>query len=297
MGTRKALGRGLEALLPGSVAEVLSGDEILSIPVNQVKPNPDQPRKEFDEEALQSLAESIKAQGVLQPILVVKTDDGFEIIAGERRLRASILAGKKRIPALILKEKDPSALFFFSLVENIQREDLNPIEEAYAYKHLIDDFDLTQEQIAGKVGKSRSTIANTLRLISLPREVQDFIAEGKLSAGHARALLAAGDEERMLRLAKLAISRGLSVERLDIIARNEKPSPRHRRGQKKSDLQTLRAGAKKPLSPEIKSLQEELELFFGTKVVIDSGSDGGSIVIDFYSKEDLLRIIELISNS
>lgn len=291
MGTRKALGRGLEALLPGSVAEVLSGEEILSIPVNQVRPNPEQPRKEFDEEALQSLAESIKAQGVLQPILVVKTDDGFEIVAGERRLRASIIAGKKRIPALILKEKDPSALFFFSLVENIQREDLNPIEEAYAYKHLIDDFGLTQEQIADKVGKSRSAIANTLRLMSLPQDVQDYITEGKLSAGHARALLAAGDEDRMLRLAKLAISRGLSVERLDILARNEKPSPRHRKSQKRP------SAAKKSLSPEIKSLQEELELFFGTKVVIDSAPDGGSIIIDFYSKEDLLRIIELISTS
>ncbi|MGC9314021.1 MAG: ParB/RepB/Spo0J family partition protein [bacterium] len=290
MGKRKALGRGLEALLPGSVAEVLTGDEILSLPVNQVHPNPDQPRKEFDQEALQSLADSIKAQGVLQPILVVKTDDGFELVAGERRLKASILAGKTRIPALVLKEKDPTALFFFSLVENLQREDLNPIEEAFAYRHLIEDFGLTQEQVAARVGKSRSAVANTLRLLTLPMQIQDYISDGSLSAGHARAILAVDDEERMMRLAKLAISRGLSVERLDIIARQEKPSPRHSKGGTKSS-------AKKALSPEIKALQEELEEYFGTKVVIENRAKGGSIVIDYYSKDDLMRIIELLSDN
>ncbi len=290
MGKRKALGRGLEALLPGSVAEVLTGDEILSLPVNQVHPNPDQPRKEFDQEALQSLADSIKAQGVLQPILVVKTDDGFELVAGERRLKASILAGKTRIPALVLKEKDPTALFFFSLVENLQREDLNPIEEAFAYRHLIEDFGLTQEQVAARVGKSRSAVANTLRLLTLPMQIQDYISDGSLSAGHARAILASDDEERMMRLAKLAISRGLSVERLDIIARQEKPSPRHSKGGTKSS-------AKKALSPEIKALQEELEEYFGTKVVIENRAKGGSIVIDYYSKDDLMRIIELLSEN
>jgi len=290
MGKRKALGRGLEALLPGSVAEVLTGDEILSLPVNQVHPNPDQPRKEFDQEALQSLADSIKAQGVLQPILVVKTDDGFELVAGERRLKASILAGKTRIPALVLKEKDPTALFFFSLVENLQREDLNPIEEAFAYRHLIEDFGLTQEQVAARVGKSRSAVANTLRLLTLPMQIQDYISDGSLSAGHARAILASDDEERMIRLAKLAISRGLSVERLDIIARQEKPSPRHSKGGTKSS-------AKKALSPKIKALQEELEEYFGTKVVIENRAKGGSIVIDYYSKDDLMRIIELLSEN
>lgn len=289
MGKRRALGKGLEALLPGSVAEVLTGDEILSIPVDEIRPNPDQPRREFDRAALQSLAESIKAQGVLQPILVVKVEDGFELVAGERRLRASKIAKKKRIPALVLKEKDPSALFFFSLVENIQREDLNPIEEAFAYNHLIDDFGLTQEQIANRVGKSRSAVANTLRLLTLPQQVQDYISEGKLSAGHARAILAAGDEDRMIRLAKLAISRGLSVERLDIIARREKPSPRHRKTKRKS------TSRKESITPELQALQEELAQYFGTKVVIEKQAKGGSIVIDFYSKEDLMRIMELIS--
>ncbi len=288
MGKRKALGKGLEALLPGSVAEVLSGDEILSIPIDEISPNPEQPRRKFDEESLQSLANSIKAQGVLQPILVVKTEDGFELVAGERRLRASRLAEKKRIPALILKEKDPTALFFFSLVENLQREDLNPIEEASAYKHLIDDFGLTQEQIANRVGKSRSAVANSLRLLTLPQQIQDYISEGKLSAGHARAILAAEEEDRMLRLARLAITRGLSVERLDIIARKEKPSPRHRK-KKGGKIE------KKTLSPEIEALQEELSQYFGTKVVIENRAQGGSILIDFYSKDDLMRIVELIS--
>jgi len=288
MAKRKALGKGLEALLPGSVAEVLSGDEILNILVKDVHPSSDQPRKVFDEESLRSLAESIKAQGVLQPILVIRADSGYELVAGERRWRASKLVGNKRIPALILKEKDPAALFFFSLVENLQREDLNALEEAYAYKHLIEDFGLTQEQIAEKMGKSRPAVANALRLMSLPDSVKEFISNGELSAGHARAILAAGDDERMVRLARLAVRRGLSVERLEIIARQEKPSPRHRR----KNLGTKR---KKKLPVEVASLQDELIHYFGTRVVIDMQENAGSITIEFYSSDDLKRIAELLA--
>ncbi|RKZ30867.1 hypothetical protein DRQ36_03990, partial [bacterium] len=226
MAKRQALGRGLEALLPGSVAEILSGEEILQIPIEEIRPNPEQPRKSFDKESLKSLANSIKAQGVLQPILVHRVENGFELVVGERRLRASEMAGLKRVPALVLTEKDPTVLFFFSLVENLQREDLNALEEAEAYRHLIDQFGLTQEEISKRVGKSRPVVANALRLLTLPEPVKELIRNGKLSAGHARAILAAGNEDRMIRLAKLAVRRGLSVERLEIIAREEKPSPR-----------------------------------------------------------------------
>ncbi|HHS50874.1 MAG TPA: ParB/RepB/Spo0J family partition protein, partial [candidate division Zixibacteria bacterium] len=188
MGKRKALGRGLEALLPGSVSEMLSGEEVLSIPLDNIHANPDQPRKMFDEDALNSLADSIRAQGVIQPILLHRTESGYEIVAGERRFRAAKIAGLKRIPAIVLPQSDPEILLFFSLVENLQREDLNAMEEAIAYKRLVDEFDLTQEQIAEKVGKSRPVVANTLRLLNLPADVQALIGEGKLSPGHARAL-------------------------------------------------------------------------------------------------------------
>jgi len=286
MAKRQALGRGLEALLPGSVAEILSGEEILQIPIEEIRPNPEQPRKSFDKESLKSLANSIKAQGVLQPILVHRVENGFELVVGERRLRASEMAGLKRVPALVLTEKDPTVLFFFSLVENLQREDLNALEEAEAYRHLIDQFGLTQEEISKRVGKSRPVVANALRLLTLPEPVKELIRNGKLSAGHARAILAAGNEDRMIRLAKLAVRRGLSVERLEIIAREGKPSPRHRKEKSRKT---------RPLPPEIGALQDAFAAHLGTRVEIRLSRKGGRISIDFYSEEDLKRIAELLA--
>jgi len=286
MANRKALGRGLDALLPGSVSDLLSGEELLQIPVEEIKPNPDQPRKDFDEENLKSLAESIKSQGVLQPVLVRKADKGYELIAGERRLRASQIAGLKRIPAVVIKETDPAVLFFFSLVENLQREDLNPIEEAQAYQHLMEDFNLTQEQIAGKVGKSRPVVANSMRLLKLPEEIKQLIIKNKLSAGHARALLAVEDEDRQIRLGKLAVSKALSVERLEILARADKPSPRHKR------KSTRKVSRKKP---EWKAHEDQLSRYLGYKVKIVPKGKGGQITIDFYSDHDLKRILEILS--
>ena len=175
MSKRQALGRGLEALIPASMADVMSGVEILHIPIDEIKPNPNQPRKIFDMEALNSLALSIKEQGVLQPILVKKDGSSIELVAGERRLRASKMAGLSRIPAIIIPEKNPTALMFFSLVENLQREDLNPLEEAEAYKMLISNFALKQEEIARRVGKSRPVVANAIRLLSLPEPVKSII--------------------------------------------------------------------------------------------------------------------------
>jgi len=290
MGKRKALGRGLEALLPGSVSEMLSGEEVLSIPLDNIHANPDQPRKMFDEDALNSLADSIRAQGVIQPILLHRTESGYEIVAGERRFRAAKIAGLKRIPAIVLPQSDPEILLFFSLVENLQREDLNAMEEAIAYKRLVDEFDLTQEQIAEKVGKSRPVVANTLRLLNLPADVQALIGEGKLSPGHARALLAIEDEERMIRLAYLAVSRGLSVERLEILAREDKPSPRH--SKPGASRKTSRR-----LTPEISALEDSLKRHFATKVKITLNNKGGSITIHFFDDEDLQRIMEIISES
>ena len=289
MGKRKALGRGLEALLPASVAEALSGREVVNIPIGKVHPNPDQPRKDFDEDSLASLAESIKAQGVLQPILVHPDNDEYQVVAGERRLRASEIAGLPKIPALVISEAEPSVLYFFSLVENLQREDLSPLEEAQAYKHLMDEFDLTQEAIAGRVGKSRSAVANTLRLLSLPEEVKELLTSRKITAGHARAILAAGDEERMIRLAKLAARRGLSVERLEILAREDRPSPRHRKKKKSKKRK------RKRLTAEQSALRDALVSHLATKVDIDPSDDGGRIIIEFYSEEDLERIAALLA--
>ncbi len=288
MGKRNALGRGLDALMQGSVSEVLSGEEVLSIPIEKIHANPEQPRRVFDEEALKSLAESIVAQGVIQPVLLHRSDMGYEIVAGERRFRAAKIAGLTKIPAIVLSEKDPKVLLFLSLVENIQREDLNALEEARAYLRLIEEFSLKQEEIAEKVGKSRSTVANLLRLLNLPDEVQTLIEENKLTAGHARALLAAGDTDRIIRLARLAVTRGLSVERLEIIAREEKPSPRHRTAEKKR-------GASRRNTPEISALEDALKTRLATKVKIALKPKGGTITIEFFDDEDLARISEILA--
>lgn len=287
MSKRQALGRGLEAIIPASMADVMSGVEVLQLPIDEIEPNPNQPRKIFDPESLNSLALSIKEQGVLQPILVKRDGKSIELVAGERRLRASKIAGLKRIPAIIIPEKNPTALMFFSLVENLQREDLNPLEEAEAYKMLIDNFGLKQEEIARRVGKSRPAVANAIRLLSLPEIIKDYIKDRKISAGHARALLAAGDEQRMIRLARLTATRGLSVERLEIIARKEKPSPRH--GKKIIKKKT-------PLPAEISAIEDAMRGYLGSKVKIEIAGKGGVIKIDFYSIDDLRRIAELFSD-
>jgi len=218
---KTGLGKGLDAILPESLAEELELAEktFAEIPLDNITPNPLQPRLEFNEESLAELAESIKAQGVLQPIIVVPNPEGgFMLIAGERRWRAAKLAGLSEIPAIILKrELSKEELLFVSLVENLQREDLDPVEEAQAYKALMEKFNLTQDEIAKRVGKSRPAIANALRILKLPEQILKLLKERKITAGHARVLLEEKDPMRQIRLAKLAASRGLSVERLSII--------------------------------------------------------------------------------
>lgn len=204
------LGKGLGALIPSS----LEKGKMVEIPIDEIVPNPYQPRKSLDEESLNELAESIRQHGILQPIVVRKVEKGYEIIAGERRYKAAMKAGLGKVPAII-KEATDEELMEYALIENLQREDLNPIEAAYALKRLMDTFQLTQEEIADKIGKRRSTIANLLRLLKLPEDIQRMVSEGRLTMGHARALLSVDDPEEQRRLAEEIVSRSLSVREVE----------------------------------------------------------------------------------
>ena len=281
MARRSGLGRGLGALIPNEVL----GDRksaLLEIPIANLKPNPHQPRTQFDDEGLASLAASIREVGVLQPILVRDlSDDTYEIIAGERRWRAARRAGLQNIPALV-KTADEVSSVAQTLIENLHREDLNAVEEAAAYQQLIEDFGLTHEQVAARVGKSRAAITNTLRLFQLPPTVQKFVMEGQLSAGHARALLGTPDRSFQEGLARKAVAEGLSVRAVEdaVRARNElggqapepdAPRPRLR-------------------PPGILELENLLSQHLETRVKVDMGPRKGRLVIDFATLEDLERI-------
>jgi len=283
---KRGLGRGLDAILPGDVEELLEYGEksgqLEEIPIERVKPNPFQPRREFDPKALEELAESIKSQGVLQPILVARDGEDYVLIAGERRIRASKLAGMEKIPAIVLPEKPPDEqLVFLALVENLQREDLDPVEEAEAYRTLAEKFGMTQEEIARRVGKSRPAVANALRLLRLPPKVLELLRERKITTGHAIVLLEEPDPDRQVRLAQLAARRGLSVERLGLLV--------HGREERK------RRARRKTKSPEILALEEELSMELGTRVTIEKGKKKGKIVIEFFTDDDLKEIISRLS--
>ena len=283
---KRGLGKGLDAILPGDVEELLEYGEksgqLEEIPIEQVKPNPFQPRREFDPKALEELAESIKSQGVLQPILVARDGEDYVLIAGERRIRASKLAGLEKIPAIVLPEKpSDEQLVFLALVENLQREDLDPVEEAEAYRTLAEKFGMTQEEIARRVGKSRPAVANALRLLRLPPKVLELLRERKITTGHAIVLLEEPDPQRQVRLAQLAARRGLSVERLGLLV--------HGREDKK------RRARRKTKSPEILALEEELSMELGTRVTIEKGKKKGKIVIEFFTDDDLKEIISRLS--
>lgn len=280
--TRKAgLGRGLGALLPGA-EEVLEQPEtgLTDLEVSQIHPNPRQPRTEFRSQELEELAASIREQGILQPVVVrPRPQGGYELLVGERRLRASKLAGATRVPAIIRHADDRQALEQ-ALVENLQRMDLQPLEEALAYRNLVDLFELTQEDVARRVGKSRVYVTNTLRLLDLPDEVKTLIADGKLQAGHARALLALKDPDRQVAVARRACERGLTVRAIEELARTESEEPRAER----EPARTRR----------FPDLEESLGDHLGTEVRIESGRGRGRISIAFGSREDLHRIIELL---
>ncbi len=276
---KKALGRGLESLIPALAANKASTDEtIITIPLDKIKSNRFQPRNKFDEAKLQELAHSIEKHGLAQPILVAASivPGEYEIIAGERRYRASKLAGNKDIKAIVKQSADDKQRFDLALVENLQREDLDPIEEARAFKRLIEEFGHTHEQIAEIVGRERSVITNTLRLLSLPEDVQLLISEGKISPGHGRMLAGIEDKNRIGTIADRILNENLSVRAVEkIIAglRSEKKSD----GQKKQEI-------------ELTNLKEEIQRKLGTKVNISGTGKKGKIEIYYYSLEDLERI-------
>ncbi|MEW6540286.1 MAG: ParB/RepB/Spo0J family partition protein [Bacillota bacterium] len=228
MGKKRALGRGLDALLPGLRVEAAAaaGEGLREIPVDRIRTNPRQSRQVFDQERMAELAASIAEVGLVQPVVVRQSGDGYELISGERRLRAFVALGKSSIPALV-RELPEAQVAMAVLIENIQRENLNPLEEAVAYRRLVDEFDLTQEEVARRVGKSRVHVTNTLRLLSLPLPVQEAVGSGALTAGHARVLGALDDAARQVELAQRAVARGLSVRALEEEVRNvaAQPSP------------------------------------------------------------------------
>lgn len=280
---RKVLGRGLSALL-GEEGEKKPTEGLLEIDLDLIEPNSEQPRTRFAEENLEELTQSIKANGVVQPIVVRKQGARYQIIAGERRWRASQKAGLQKIPAVI-KEVSDDKLLELALIENIQRHDLNPIEEAKAYKNLVESIGLTQETVAERVGKNRTVITTALRLLKLPEDIQKLIEEQKISAGHGKALLAADDTETQRRLAKTIVEMSLSVRETEKAVK--------RIG--KAETETIDNKAVK-VDANTKAAEAKLRRFFGTNVQIlpDGKGTGGKIEIEYYGEADLDRIYNLM---
>ncbi len=255
---------------------------VIYVDINDIKPNASQPRKQFDEDKLQELADSIEKHGLIQPIVLRKAGKGFEIVAGERRWRAARIIGLKEIPAIV-KELTDEENMLLAIIENMQREDLNPIEEAEGIKQMIDTYGLTQEQVSLSVGKSRPYITNSLRLLKLPEIVRQLTAEGKISMGHARALAAIKDEDKQIELAERTAKEGLSVRQIEVLAQETKKPEK-------------KPAKKKRKSADEKRVEEDLKNALGTKVNIKRTGKRGKIEIEFYSKEELERLIELLKS-
>ena len=283
MAKRAALGRGLGALIP-EMSETLEedGQRVFELDISEIDPNPYQPRMEFDAEGLDELARSIQEKGIIQPITVRRFGQGYQLITGERRLRASRQIGYKTIPALVIEVSSPEEMMEISLVENIQREDLNPIDEAKAYRMLIDQCFLTQEEVSKKVGKDRSTITNMLRLLRLSGEVQDYLRDDQIAMGHARALLSLDDEKEQIEMSRKIIQEGLPVRKVEQLVKARVTGRR---------ALPPRARTQDPL---ITSYEEALQMLFGTAVRILRRKKRGKIEIEFYGDEDLERILEII---
>jgi len=279
---RMALGKGLGALLPEfGQAEPKA---LLYCGIEEIIPNRSQPRKLFDESKIQELAESIKEKGILEPLIVRRTDQGYELIVGERRWRAAQKAGLKEVPVLV-KEIEGRESLEISLIENLQREDLNPMEAAEAFKHLIEEFNISQEDLSKRMGKDRTTITNTLRLLKLPLEVRNQLLQNRITSGHARAILSLEHKEKQKELCALIIKKGLSVRQAEAIAKrwSEKPKKSVTPVKKRSDLES-----------QLTSLQDSLRKYLGTKIHITQKDKKGKIEIEYYSHEDLERIVEAI---
>ena len=281
---RPALGKGLSALIPDAPAPAPVG--VQDVDIDLLAPNTHQPRLQMDEARLEDLARSIKSAGVIQPIVVRKVDGRYRIIAGERRWRAAQRAGLTRVPIVVrdVADGDDRAVLELALIENLQREDLNPIDEATAYRRLADEFTLTQDAIASAVGKDRSTVANTLRLLRLPEELQHEVSAGRLSMGHARALLALEDEGAERRIGRDVIARGLSVRETEALVKKTLAgaAPAKPPTIEKTDVHTRAA-------------EDALKLRLGTKVRIVRRGKKGRIEIDFVSEEELIRIYEVLA--
>lgn len=289
----RRLGRGLEALITASTTPSAADTELQQIPLSRVRPNPFQPRREFDQAELSELEASLRASGLLQPITVRRRGDAFELIAGERRSRAATNLGWTEISAII-RDYDDRTLLVLALVENLQRSDLNPIDEARGYRRLIDEFALTQQQVADAVAKDRTTVTNMLRVLSLPEAIHRMVEQGALTLGHARALLPVTAPQSAVSLALEAVERGLSVRQLEQhvreLGRASPPQTSSREGpQKPSHPATATS------NPSVRAVQDDLRRYLQTDVRLKvTGESKGTIELDFYSSDDLDRLLDLI---
>jgi ParB family chromosome partitioning protein len=279
-----ALGKGLGALIPDLDTNEDKPSDYFYCDIEQIRPNRFQPRMRFEADELEELSSSIQEQGILQPLLVRKQTEGYELIAGERRLRAAKMAGLTQVPVIVKRISD-SKLLEMSIVENIQRENFNPIEEAEAYHRLITEFDLTQDQAASRVGKSRSAVANFLRLRQLPEPIKETIIDGTLSMGHARALLGVEASAQQSAAWRAVVSKGLSVRQTENLIRRLK-----------SEKKRAQATQKSPEDRYLSDLADQLSRYFGTKVVIRKFGQRGKLEIEFYSNDDLDRLIKILKS-
>lgn len=287
--TRRALGRGLSTLIPVDSEERGSGNEVVEIDSDAIRTNPFQPRADFNEEEIKGLASSIEQQGLLQPLVVRKKQDGYEIISGERRLRALKILGRDKAPCIVRPKVTDREMLELALVENLQRENLNDIETAYAYQRLILDCGISHDELGARVGKSRSSVSNTMRLLKLPTTIQQMVRSGKLSMGHARALLAIADEERQQELARRIVSDGLTVRDVESVAQASKSPEKRQHGP------DGKARKSKSDDPDNVQLMERLQYRFGTPVrIVRSEKTGGKIEIVFHGKDDLDRVVEIL---
>ena len=297
MAQQFGLGRGLSSLIPnkqpppasadefsksvsGATDDSIRGDKyIIEVDVNQITTNPHQPRMQFDDDKLENLAQSIKIHGIIQPLVVTKKGNLYEIVAGERRLQAAQKIGLKKVP-VIVRVADELQKLELAIVENVQRHDLNPIEEGMAYQKLIDEFQMGQEEIAMKMGKSRSLVANKIRLLNLPIEIQKGLVEGKITEGHAKAILSIENPEKQRALYEMILKNNLTVRQIE---------------EKTKEVSVRSHKRVVSVDPQIKQLENALVEILGTKVKISKAGDGGKIVIEYYSKEDLESLLEKLS--
>jgi len=281
MPKRKALGKGLSALIPDASRMEDGGEQFFQCPVGAIEPNPYQPRQEFTDTELEEMVNSVKEKGIVTPLLVSRTDSGYQLVAGERRWRAAQKAGLDRVP-VVVREVTGAEVLELALIENIHRKDLNPIEEALAYKRLLEETDATQDSVAKRLGKDRSTIANLLRLLNLPELLQKDVINGNLSMGHARVLAGLKNSEDQKALRNMVIDKGLSVRQLEALVKKRRVPART----KKKEVE---------LDYYLQSLADNLKRSLGTKVEIKKMGREGRIVVYFYSDEELDRLLELFS--